>query len=150
MFGTGDDVERDHPRVCGEHLSVPTYCDSFKGSSPRMRGAHPLKPERDAFPGIIPAYAGSTVFMVAPEKPIRDHPRVCGEHLKHQYWNEALTGSSPRMRGAPRHNQSRHQYRGIIPAYAGSTRYSREGSAQNRDHPRVCGEHTKKSQFRIP
>ena len=30
---------------------------------------------------------------------------------------------------------------GIIPAYAGNTRYIRRASRQDRDHPRVCGEH---------
>ena len=30
---------------------------------------------------------------------------------------------------------------GIIPAYAGSTRLSQEQQDEERDHPRVCGEH---------
>ena len=33
---------KDHPRVCGEHCIMPSVIGSFKGSSPRMRGAHRL------------------------------------------------------------------------------------------------------------
>ena len=55
--GTGD---RDHPRVCGEHLLQRALHCAFHGSSPRMRGTlrwcvSPLLPT-----GIIPAYAGNT------------------------------------------------------------------------------------------
>ena len=32
--------EGDHPRVCGEHLSLNSLWASVRGSSPRMRGAH--------------------------------------------------------------------------------------------------------------
>ena len=31
---------RDHPRVCGEHLSSSSSFCAYRGSSPRMRGAH--------------------------------------------------------------------------------------------------------------
>ena len=32
---------------------------------------------------------------------------------------------------------------GIIPAYAGSTMFDRHANLRYKDHPRVCGEHTK-------
>ena len=55
-----DGRNRDHPRVCGEHLCESTFTASSKGSSPRMRGT--LKRTRIAVDvtGIIPAYAGNT------------------------------------------------------------------------------------------
>ena len=31
---------RDHPRVCGEHLTVKPLQTKLRGSSPRMRGTH--------------------------------------------------------------------------------------------------------------
>ena len=34
-----DVADRDHPRGCGEHLTVLTWEDPHEGSSPRMRGA---------------------------------------------------------------------------------------------------------------
>ena len=51
---------RDHPRVCGEHSEFEVDKISFKGSSPRMRGAHGITWHNFIFCGIIPAYAGST------------------------------------------------------------------------------------------
>ena len=70
----------DHPRVCGEHYAAMSAISTFKGSSPRMRGARPRECRRLLVQRIIPAYAGST-FVVANKGPAkRDHPRVCGEH----------------------------------------------------------------------
>ena len=74
------DFPRDHPRVCGEHLSAECFLPGSQGSSPRMRGTlfepEPLLP----IPGIIPAYAGNTVVNRMRDNASRDHPRVCGEH----------------------------------------------------------------------
>ena len=74
-------VSRDHPRVCGEHSwnRAQTLCRS--GSSPRMRGAQRAQGATLPCDGIIPAYAGSTRCIIRPAGPLRDHPRVCGEHL---------------------------------------------------------------------
>ena len=153
---------RDHPRVCGEHdqwgsltehrmgssprmrgaQGQKTGGGSRPGSSPRMRGAPPPEP-RQALParGIIPAYAGSTWSRSAPTRGGWDHPRVCGEHFLHANRRASRQGSSPRMRGAPRHAPVASDAVGIIPAYAGSTAPSFLKVSQYRDHPRVCGEH---------
>ena len=45
------------------------------------------------------------------------------------------------MRGALRQSSGRLQCKGIIPAYAGSTRSASTLESLPRDHPRVCGEH---------
>ena len=50
----------DHPRVCGEHCVNLLADYNAKGSSPRMRGALGRRPLWKVYPGIIPAYAGST------------------------------------------------------------------------------------------
>ena len=72
------------------------------GSSPHTRGARVVCQDIPLGPGIIPAYAGSTVHW----PPLRwrqwDHPRIRGEHVHAGYDVEGG--------------------RGIIPAYAGSTR----------------------------
>ena len=49
------------------------------------------------------------------------------------------------MRGALIASQWENTGIGIIPAYAGSTLSGDQLGAARRDHPRVCGEHTKKS-----
>ena len=111
----------DHPRVCGEHLSMVYRFKLAEGSSPRMRGAHVYIGVLHHNHRIIPAYAGSTRWNQANGLSLRDHPRVCGEHIL--LWRELgeFQGSSPRMRGAPCR----------VCIHRGS----------DRDHPRVCGEH---------
>ena len=131
----------DHPRVCGEHHPAKEAASLGGGSSPRMRGAPVDLLERGVAPGIIPAYAGSTSPPRAARGSGRDHPRVCGEHLKKPHWHVMLTGSSPRMRGAPPAALTRLLNRRIIPAYAGSTSSRGGRTSRARDHPRVCGEH---------
>ena len=53
----------------------------------------------------------------------------------------AMTGSSPRMRGAPAWACYSHASYRIIPAYAGSTARGTRIRTGAQDHPRVCGEH---------
>ena len=51
----------DHPRVCGEHLSLSILERSCQGSSPRMRGTLDRDGHIGSVHGIIPAYAGNTL-----------------------------------------------------------------------------------------
>ena len=134
----------DHPRVCGEHMSRMLCTMRLTGSSPRMRGARPSKSAERLLEGIIPAYAGSTLWRRAKSQPMRDHPRVCGEHGRLLHRQLQGLGSSPRMRGAHLVRIRVVDPEGIIPAYAGSTSCSSRRSARCRDHPRVCGEHATK------
>ena len=131
----------DHPRIRGEHSGLPLAEWRRAGSSPHTRGAP--KTTLDAVPQarIIPAYAGST-----PETPrgacsSADHPRIRGEHT---YMPEAgfpVTGSSPHTRGAPPSRALAACWRGIIPAYAGSTWAGWGRWRICGDHPRIRGEH---------
>ena len=76
------DLGRDHPRGCGEHLFASVACRFARGSSPRMRGAQRRDERAGHEHGIIPADAGSTDAggngMISP----KDHPRGCGEHQR--------------------------------------------------------------------
>src|SRR5690606_3552908 len=54
-----------------------------------------------------------------------------------------LSGSSPRVRGAPSWRSRKEKRSGIIPACAGSTRQRCPIGSPTADHPRVCGEHAK-------
>ena len=112
---------RDHPRVCGEHLTSCVMVVSSMGSSPRMRGTLVVAELLGHESGIIPAYAGNTWNRQRQASPCWDHPRVCGEHAVLNSDALPFTGSSPRMRGTP----------------------VAKGPAMvmPRDHPRVCGEH---------
>ncbi len=132
---------RDHPRICGEHSSGWYAASMWSGSSPHMRGAPLRELARQQLAGIIPAYAGSTGFQAGFAGPSWDHPRICGEHIAADVRKLAQTGSSPHMRGAQRVGGLRELARGIIPAYAGSTRARATRRGRWRDHPRICGEH---------
>ena len=133
--------QRDHPRVCGEHWVNSCCLIIAKGSSPRMRGTQVAGTAVGDAVGIIPAYAGNTSWDLSTRRLSWDHPRVCGEHAAEIQACGGYLGSSPRMRGT-HYRSSRHRYhRGIIPAYAGNTRQQPRRYRQNRDHPRVCGEH---------
>ena len=113
----------------------------MEGSSPRTRGARATAMDGNARSGIIPAYAGSTLHRVRVGYAEGDHPRVRGEHNFSATLSSFLTGSSPRTRGAPTHAQDRCVHGGIIPAYAGSTKWTLPYITRSGDHPRVRGEH---------
>ena len=134
-------VHVDHPRVCGEHDMMVINSLEDLGSSPRMRGTQMVKGCAKCIGGIIPAYAGNTCRPIRKRSPIRDHPRVCGEHITTIIRRRSNRGSSPRMRGTHRCRSGQRHCKGIIPAYAGNTVQVFCDDLGARDHPRVCGEH---------
>ena len=91
--------------------------------------------------GIIPAYAGNTLFGLSPSRSAWDHPRVCGEHVGTRRQLFRREGSSPRMRGTLNRLWPQLNVWGIIPAYAGNTCWWSACLQAAGDHPRVCGEH---------
>ena len=86
-----------------------------------MRGAHPAGNSGFNMGGFIPAYAGSTFLLSFFFMFFWVHPRVCGEHMRCSRTSVSMSGSSPRMRGAPLRARAEEVVRGFIPAYAGST-----------------------------
>ncbi len=116
-------TSEDHPRGCGEHMNENKV--------------------RTRKQGIIPADAGSTDWKTNPQTQVKDHPRGCGEHNILHRSSLALSGSSPRMRGAPASSGLSGAPLGIIPADAGSTLGDIIRDIGHTDHPRGCGEHIK-------
>ena len=131
----------DHPRVCGEHVSCSATTEPVVGSSPRMRGTPDVHEFAARVGGIIPAYAGNTGLCCFQLASIGDHPRVCGEHTRIEFYCGLGVGSSPRMRGTRTLGAFAQDGAGIIPAYAGNTFAAMLPSLFPGDHPRVCGEH---------
>ena len=115
-------LQRDHPRVCGEHIMANIAASIPQGSSPRMRGTRAIAFATSLLVRIIPAYAGNTKDLRPSYVGWRDHPRVCGEHSSIAWAISMRPGSSPRMRGTRRTCARRMSAGGIIPAYAGNTR----------------------------
>ena len=144
------DEHGDHPRMCGEHTLTARGWIATEGSSPHVRGA-PRHHHRDGVQrGIIPACAGSTTAPHTRQVPTRDHPRMCGEHSYNSLTCSRLLGSSPHVRGAPRHQRHKGDLQGIIPACAGSTATSSSIAFEHRDHPRMCGEHENWAKDKLP
>ena len=137
-------LDGDHPRICGEHVSEITGTTGEGGSSPHMRGTLEVVVVGGGVIGIIPAYAGNTNGYVARILFFRDHPRICGEHHVNNNGIGTVAGSSPHMRGTPIYIPAPCQSRRIIPAYAGNTCHIICGNVNGGDHPRICGEHTKR------
>ena len=90
----------DHPRVCGEKLTIGTGASGVGGITPRMCGEKPSSffmsmrsagsPPRMRGKGhrmpinvnqvrITPACAGKRVCFRSQSRSVRDHPRMCGE-----------------------------------------------------------------------
>ena len=137
----GVPVERDHPRMRGEH---PNGCHEHKlnlGSSPHARGARLTRGSEFASERIIPACAGSTLRIDRSRTRTRDHPRMRGEHNLTQYPNFMNEGSSPHARGARDGLWISRAIIGIIPACAGSTFTAELVLEPVGDHPRMRGEH---------
>ena len=114
----------DHPRVCGEKVLRTSWTCSTPGSPPRMRGKATMSPCRRPM--------------------MRDHPRVCGEKIHQLLPCRGARGSPPRMRGKGSGRKTMCQQIGITPAYAGKRGRTCLSQRQLWDHPRVCGEKTKK------
>ena len=93
---------RDHPRMCGEHISDFALEISSAGSSPHVRGARSPARALTSSPGIIPACAGSTCCCPVACLYAWDHPRMCGEHPIPDHLGRVGLGSSPHVRGARR------------------------------------------------
>ena len=137
-------LRRDHPRVCGEK-PLPDPERIFQlGSPPRMRGK--AMNEGDLVPiyGITPAYAGKSAVLVRHAPPVQDHPRVCGEKCSSKLFVKELSGSPPRMRGKAGYRRIPSSTLRITPAYAGKRSVYAFAACATWDHPRVCGEKTKK------
>ena len=139
-----ENIGEDHPRVCGEkHLGKPSEVKR-RGSPPRMRGKVPLARHFVHGDGITPAYAGKRGVPVLARADDADHPRVCGEKPKISTIRPSSLGSPPRMRGKASGLVAQKTDAGITPAYAGKSSAPFCKITASRDHPRVCGEKTKK------
>ena len=93
------------------------------GSSPRMRGTHEEGLLVGDVGGLIPTYAGNTSTPPHSSPGTWAHPHVCGEHITLPGEGYSGKGSSPRMRGTPAQNSFALAQAGLIPTYAGNTRY---------------------------
>ena len=93
---------------------------------------------------ITPADAGKTSARHGIGQNSQDHPRGCGENDILSSAFKPSLGSPPRMRGKRDGAAAGARNRGITPADAGKTWKSKYEKEHSEDHPRGCGENTKK------
>ena len=137
-------VMEDHPRLCGEKSSHTPPQRYPRGSPPPMRGKDDIVTITDEEKGITPAYAGKSTKNALRFPAGWDHPRLCGEKTRAKISQTVRQGSPPPMRGkvvlpAPKKPENR-----ITPAYAGKSQRQLHTQGRCQDHPRLCGEKTKK------
>ena len=99
MSRTRGCTAKDHPRGCGENLTIAALALIGDGSPPRMRGKRLVAAVHRTTAGITPADAGKTKFSALKIRRHRDHPRGCGENLPFRGFLPRQMGSPPRMRG---------------------------------------------------
>ena len=109
-----------HPRACGERVRRSLTSRSVRWFIPAPAGN-----------AISPAAAGSA-------RPV--HPRACGERGRRGDGILTAGGSSPRLRGTPRHRADQLGRRRFIPAPAGNASRPRANRCAATVHPRACGE----------
>ena len=73
-----------------------------------------------------------------------DHPRICGEKSIGELVAIQLKGSPPHMRGKAVNDFVNILLLRITPAYAGKSPVRCLAHRFPEDHPRICGEKTKK------
>ena len=134
--------------MCGDHIHIvkPTILPG--GSPPHVRGpplfSRPVPPAT----GITPACAGTTRYMQDLPVHTRDHPRMCGDHIRFVCFFCIYWGSPPHVRGPHMYSRTRSQKIGITPACAGTTASVISTVLHIRDHPRMCGDHRLKNSYR--
>ena len=114
-------ISKDHPRACGEKMSLVFYKLTRWGSPPRMRGKVRLKTCDVPTMWITPAHAGKSLLDCFYHFLRQDHPRACGEKAAASRFSRLVSGSPPRMRGKVRHRWAKKQKPGITPAHAGKS-----------------------------
>ena len=94
-------LNRDHPRLRGEHQFERVEVLKVVGSPPPTRGTRVTVILKKRTLRITPAYAGNTGKKYFTCFPSQDHPRLRGEH-SHEHNQYFLTsGSPPPTRGTP-------------------------------------------------
>ena len=129
----------DHPRVRGNYPMISTGKFVTSGSPPRARELLPACLYNCESLGITPACAGITVVVPSLIYASRDHPRVRGNYKRLYPADPLRLGSPPRARELRIFFCWIFLFRGITPACAGITLYSRRTRTRTWDHPRVRG-----------
>ena len=130
--------KKDHPRMCGEKVLYSFGLKQVSGITPAGKAGYWVKDAQGR--GITPACAGKRKRKTGLRRQAKDHPRMCGEK-RHTFVSiESGVGSPPHVRGKGPLHLLRCRVKGITPACAGKSVWSRLNRVRLADHPRMCGE----------
>ena len=133
------------PAHAGKTAASASASHRVAGSSPLTRGKHNLVIGHSSSGRLIPAHAGKTMGLGTPRSRSAAHPRSRGENLVDKPNVLAGLGSSPLTRGKRHLRHGRDLRRGLIPAHAGKTLWSRPPKRTEPAHPRSRGENRSSS-----
>ena len=118
---------RAHPRLRGADYTTLDEVAHDVGSSPLTRGGLNREAIAEHMDRLIPAYAGRTLTPAGVISGGGAHPRLRGADRVSLVYESLREGSSPLTRGGLARLVNASARSGLIPAYAGRTRYSRCG-----------------------
>ena len=110
-----------HPRMGGENAYACPVGFCLAGSSPHGRGKRCRRARRRRRGGLIPAWAGKTIYVDWATLSQAAHPRMGGENLRNRHSKRVAGGSSPHGRGKQGLSEREHGGYRLIPAWAGKT-----------------------------
>ena len=132
---------KDHPHLCGEHVSLFQLKLLAGGSPPPVWGTPNEIANAVVSLRITPTCVGNTLGLQAQVNASEDHPHLCGEHNFAKLFNASVKGSPPPVWGTPSKLYDSHKQTGITPTCVGNTKWTKEDEEVREDHPHLCGEH---------
>ena len=120
-MGNPPAVDRDHPRMRGEDISIRQFLGVVLGSPPHARGRRRLNLSKPLIYRITPACAGKTAYRSWQEGNSQDHPRMRGEDTPAKKPRRKKPGSPPHARGRLLRKAKAVINTRITPACAGKT-----------------------------
>ncbi len=137
----GPQIERDHPRMRGDHCLMPRTTLRRPGPPPHARGPPDGSVDQGPPTGTTPACAGTTRRTALARSNCGDHPRMRGDHVAKEAAAENPVGPPPHARGPRAAGHRPRGHRGTTPACAGTTPVAITPRSLSRDHPRMRGDH---------
>ena len=128
-----------HPRTCGATHHGRQHRPEQQGTSPHLRGNHPVMDVKERGLRDIPAPAGQPMCTVVPPHTRGGHPRTCGATSLPTPMTAHCPGTSPHLRGNRTLENAAAPIPGDIPAPAGQPAWRTRGQLPRRGHPRTCG-----------
>ena len=129
-----------HPRMCGERRLGLLATLRQHGSSPHVRGTHPVDVGGLEHERFIPACAGNASRCSPCCRTAPVHPRMCGERGDVRSERGQVAGSSPHVRGTRGDRELGRLAERFIPACAGNATVPASSLLAMPVHPRMCGE----------